>query len=61
VGDDAPPLVQGTYVQGEPVREFEQGKVYVVEMWATWCGPCVQAMPHVTELQREVRGPRGWW
>jgi hypothetical protein len=31
VGDPAPPLAQGEYVKGEPVREFEKGKIYVVE------------------------------
>jgi thiol-disulfide isomerase/thioredoxin len=53
VGDDAPRLEQGEYLRGEPVQAFEKGKVYVVEMWATWCGPCVQAMPHVAELQQK--------
>ena len=53
VGDPAPKLAQGKYVQGEPVTEFEKGKVYVVEMWATWCGPCVKAIPHVNDLQKK--------
>ena len=53
VGDPAPKLAQGEYVRGQPVTEFEKGKVYVVEMWATWCGPCVMAIPHLTELQKK--------
>ena len=53
VGDDAPKLAQGKYVQGEAVSEFEKGKVYVVEMWATWCGPCIAAIPHINELQKK--------
>lgn len=53
VGDAAPALAQGKYVQGEPVKSFEKGKVYVVEMWATWCGPCIAAIPHVNELQQK--------
>lgn len=36
----------------KPVTEFEPGKVYVVEFWATWCGPCVASMPHLAELQK---------
>ncbi|MEM8781239.1 MAG: redoxin family protein [Planctomycetota bacterium] len=53
VGDPAPALVQGDYVQGEPVTELEAGTVYVVEFWATWCGPCVDAIPHVNALQNQ--------
>ena len=33
------------------VTEFEKGKVYVVEFWATWCPPCIASMPHLSELQ----------
>jgi thiol-disulfide isomerase/thioredoxin len=25
----------------------------MVEFWATWCGPCIASMPHVTELQKK--------
>jgi thiol-disulfide isomerase/thioredoxin len=51
VGDAAPPLAVKEFVKGEPVKELTKGKVYVVEFWATWCGPCIKAIPHVTELQ----------
>ncbi len=37
-----------------PVTKFEAGKVYVVEFWATWCGPCVASMPHLAELQKKL-------
>ena len=36
------------------ITEFEDGKVYVVEFWATWCGPCIAAMPHISELQKTL-------
>ncbi|EMI15378.1 Redoxin domain-containing protein [Rhodopirellula maiorica SM1] len=37
----------------DAVTKFEKNKVYVVEFWATWCGPCISAMPHVVALQKE--------
>ena len=36
-----------------PVTSFQSGKVYVVEFWATWCGPCIATMPHLSELQSQ--------
>jgi thiol-disulfide isomerase/thioredoxin len=52
-GDKAPKLAISEWVKGEPVNEFEKGQVYVVEFWATWCGPCIAGMPHLSELQKE--------
>lgn len=37
------------------LTDFEEGKVYVVEFWATWCGPCIMAIPHVHDLQEQYR------
>lgn len=53
VGSSAPPLKVSRFLKGEPITSFEPGKIYVVEFWATWCGPCVAAMPHVSELQKQ--------
>ncbi len=52
---DAPPLSIAKWVKGDPVA-FEKGKVYVVEFWATWCGPCIKSMPHLSELQDAYKG-----
>lgn len=53
VGDKAPELRYGTWIKGSPVNEYEKGRLYIVEFWATWCGPCKVAMPHLSKLARE--------
>jgi thiol-disulfide isomerase/thioredoxin len=55
VGDPAPRLEVMEWVKGPPVREFEKGKIYVVDLWALWCGSCILAMPHLSDLARQYR------
>jgi thiol-disulfide isomerase/thioredoxin len=52
-GDRAPLLRVTRWLRGNEVKTFEPGKVYVVEFWATWCGPCIAFMPHLAELQAQ--------
>lgn len=55
IGDPAPPLRVGGWLKGTPVEQFEKGKVYVLEFWATWCRPCIAAMPHLSTLARQYK------
>lgn len=55
IGDSAPEL-NVTWIKGSPVTSFMGDKLYVVEFWATWCGPCKTAMPHLSELAKQYEG-----
>lgn len=54
VGQPAPPLSLEFLDQPEgakpPTWASLRGQVVVLEFWATWCGPCIQAVPHLNEL-----------
>lgn len=55
VGDPAPKIQVGKWIQGEPVKEFANDKIYIVEFWATWCVTCKTTIPHLNELQNKYK------
>ncbi len=55
VGDLAPVLRVTKWLQGDAVRKFGPGKVYVVEFWATGCSAPIRYMPHLAELQARYK------
>jgi thiol-disulfide isomerase/thioredoxin len=50
---DAPaPEIAGRDVEGDPLKLSDlKGKVVLVDFWATWCPPCVEAIPDLRALQ----------
>jgi thiol-disulfide isomerase/thioredoxin len=52
---DAPPI-SVEWVKGGPVDLTKPNHIYVIELWATWCGPCVDGFPHLSALQRAHKG-----
>ena len=52
----APPFAVTT-MDGQKISLDDlQGKVVLIDFWATWCGPCREALPHVREIAKKFQG-----
>ena len=38
------------------ILDIEDDKIYVINFWATWCGPCVKELPYFEEIPTEYAG-----
>ena len=44
-------------LNGETIDLSEfKGKRVFLNIWATWCGPCIQEMPSILALQEQLKG-----
>ncbi|TFF37769.1 TlpA disulfide reductase family protein [Mucilaginibacter psychrotolerans] len=41
------------WLKGIPLTKFDKDKIYIIDLWATWCVPCIQAMPHLNALSQK--------
>ena len=54
-GKPAPPLTLENWLNtaGTASGVDLNGKIVVLDFWATWCGPCISAIPHNNELAQK--------
>lgn len=38
------------------LSDYRGKKIVVVDFWATWCGPCMKGIPHVSKIAEAVKG-----
>ena len=48
-------LVISDYLQNEPADKSFHSQFKVLEFWATWCRPCLRAVPHLNKLQAKFK------
>ena len=53
-GKPTPALAVKDWINSKPLTMADlKGKIVVLDFWATWCGPCLAAVPHTNELMKK--------
>jgi len=52
----APPFSLATLDGQHITMDSLAGKVVLIDFWATWCGPCREALPHIREIVHRFEG-----
>ena len=57
IGSEAPDFTAVSLASGKPVSFLEEyrGGVTLVNIWATWCGPCKEEIPALDTLYRSLK------
>src|SRR5262245_55724643 len=55
LGKPMPALTVAKWKNGEVKPDDMKGKVVVIDFWATWCGPCIKAIPHTNEIAEKYK------
>lgn len=54
--DSIPFPVYMSFEEFEPYLHRSNDTTYVINFWATWCGPCVKELPYFEKLMAEKKG-----
>lgn len=57
VGEVVPQdILPKTWIVGTAPQTWPTDQIYLFECWASWCKPCLSAIPHMEEMWQQVKG-----